>query len=109
MDLATRGPARERLTPREQIASDELERLKASGTLVIDDRRSRPLYFDGRFLAARDLTREQNYVLIRQADLGRAGGAGVVEGLLVRHGPAATSIAIDPGHGVTTSGELVLL
>src|SRR5215218_6561845 len=63
---------------------ERLRRLQESNTLVVDDRRRRPLYFDGRFLAARDLTREQAYFLTRQADLGRAGGAGVVHGLEVR-------------------------
>ena len=99
----TRGPARER------IDQDEVEALRKAGTLVTDDRRRRPLYFDGRFLAARDLTREQNYFLTRQADLGRAGGAGVVAGLLVTAGETASSLRITAGHGVTTAGELVVL
>jgi len=43
-----------------------------NGSLVIDSQRSRPYWFDGRFLAARDLQREQDYFLQRQADLGQA-------------------------------------
>lgn len=94
---------------RERLDRDEFERLRRAGTVILDDRRRRPLYFDGRFLAARDLTREQGYVLSRQADLARAGGAGVVQGLAVRRGATATTIRIGTGHGVTPSGELVVL
>ena len=99
----TRGPAREK------IDRAEADRLRAGGTLAIDDRRTRPLYFDGRFLAARDLTRDQNYFLVRQADLSRAGGTGVVAGLEVGHGSNANSIRISPGHGLTPGGESVVL
>src|SRR5262245_17197940 len=99
----TRGVAREPLDP------DEFERQRRANAVVIDSRRRRPRYFDGRFLAARDLTREQAYFLGRQADLARAGGAGVVQGLAVQRGPTATSIRIGPGHGVTPGGELVVL
>ncbi len=99
----SRGPARERLD------SDEVEKLKATGALIIDDRRRRPLYFDGRFLTAGDLTREQNYFLTRQADLGRAGGYGVVSGLDVVQGQGVNSLRITPGQGITPLGELVVL
>jgi hypothetical protein len=92
---------------REVIDSDERERLLASNTLFVDTRRRRPKYFDGRFLTARDLTRDQNYFLTRQADLGRSLGAGVVNGLMVEGGETATSIRIEPGLGVTPSGEIV--
>ena len=91
---------------REEIDADEMERLRS--TVVIDQRRRRPLYFDGRFLAARDLVREQEYFLARQADLGRAGGAGVVHGLQVRREPPH-ALRISAGHGVTPAGELVAL
>ncbi len=118
----TQGPSRATLaarepgTLRERLDREDLAVLEqgatgstGAGTVVVDDRRRRPLYFDGRFLAARDLTREQNYFLTRQADLGRAGGSGVVHGLLVRPGSSASSIRIEPGHGATPSGELVVL
>ncbi len=94
---------------RERLDSNEFERLRRAGTVIVDDRRRRPLYFDGRFLAARDLTREQAYVLSRQADLARVGGAGVVQGLAVQRGPSATTLRIGTGHGVTPAGELVVL
>lgn len=104
----TKGAARERLTARAQVDHDTLEALRASGALVVDERRRRPLYFDGRFLTARDLTREQQYFLARQADLGRAGGTGVVHGLMVESN-GGTSLTIQPGHGVTAGGETVIL
>jgi hypothetical protein len=98
------GPARERLD------RDEFLRLQASGAAIIDERRRRPLYFDGRFLAARDLTRDQTYFLSRQADLGLVGGAGVVRGLGVSQAPgSSTSLVIGAGHGVTPAGESVIL
>lgn len=96
-----KGPRRETLS---DAAVNKVESLVGR---VRSERRRRPLYFDGRFLAARDLTREQDYVLARQADLGRAGGFGIVEGLLVERSGA--SIRIAPGHGVTPSGEMVAL
>jgi hypothetical protein len=118
----TAGPAREKLSARtrldetelqqarrQRLTLEEFEGLQRTGTLVIDDRRHRPLYFDGRFLAARDLTREQNYFLIRQSDLGRAGGSGIVNGLLAEMGSSDTQLRISAGHGVTPSGELVVL
>jgi hypothetical protein len=105
----TKGPARELVGAREQIDQRELEQLQKSGALIIDERHRRPLYFDGRFLAARDLTREQIYFLTRQADFGRAGGGGVVHGLMVTEGPGASTILITPGHGITPSGESVVL
>ncbi|HEU4451617.1 MAG TPA: hypothetical protein VFR81_01115, partial [Longimicrobium sp.] len=98
---STQGPARQRLK------SEQIRELQ--GSLVVDNRRRRPLFFDGRFLAARDLVREQNYFLTRQADLGRAGGFGVVEGLYVQRGAAPTSLTFTAGHGVTPAGELVVL
>ncbi len=119
----TLGPARKALLARDPdtlaesldhedlIALDRgpLTPTPGSGTIVIDANRRRPLYFDGRFLAARDLTREQEYFLTRQADLNRAGGMGVVAGLGVKPGQTATAIRIEPGHGATPSGALVLI
>jgi hypothetical protein len=88
---------------------------QANGSLVIDSNRTRPLWFDGRFLAARDLQREQDYFLQRQADLGQAAGFGVVHGLQVQT-PAANDLTADAqtlilraGQGTTPAGELVLL
>lgn len=99
--LPPKGPQRDRLSDAVVAKIEpQLPRIK-------DDRRRRPLYFDGRFLAARDLTREQDYFLARQADLGRAGGFGVVAGLVASEQDGR--IAISAGHGVTPSGEMVVL
>lgn len=101
----TIGPDRISLaaTPRETIDDQERKNL-----LVIDGRRARSHYFDGRFLAARDLTREQTYFLTREADLAQAGGAGVIRGLEVSLADAR-SVRIAAGQGTTPAGELVTL
>ena len=65
MDLRT-------ATARPTLAAAEVAALRAAGVLIEDPRRERPRYFDGRFLAARDLIRDQQYILAREADLGRA-------------------------------------
>jgi hypothetical protein len=76
---------------------------------------TRPLWFDGRFLAAHDLSREQHFFLQRQAELGRAGGFGVVHGLLVdqgatiTHPPSAQTIVVHAGVGITPAGSLVMI
>ena len=59
MHNPTKGPARELLAAKDGADRELLERGVREGTVVIDQRRRRPLYFDGRFLAARDLTRER--------------------------------------------------
>lgn len=102
MDLST-APTRERLAPAEVAA------LRRTGVLIEDARRERPRYFDGRFLAARDLIRDQQYILAREADLGRATGSGVAAGLEVARGATGDRLHIAAGHGVTPAGELVLL
>ena len=91
---------------RRRIELDEAVQLDRAGSLIRDDRRRRPFYFDGRFLTARDLTREQDYFLARQADLGRATGSGVINGLFVSFDNSSV-ITIRPGHGITSSGEIV--
>lgn len=96
-------------THREKIAAEDIGRLRRSGVLVEDSRRERPRWFDGRFLAARDLVREQQYFLTREADLGQAAGSGVAEGLAVREGAEPQTLVIGAGHGITPSGELVRL
>ena len=105
------GPARLEL-----VESSQVDTLLKKGALVLDSRRTRALFFDGRFLAALDLNRERDYVLARQADLARAAGVGVVQGLMVSQAVdprskqvQATKIQIDAGHGVTPSGELVTM
>ncbi len=94
---------------RELIPADVAATLRRAGALVEDARRERPRWFDGRFLAARDLVREQEYFLTREADLGRAAGSGVASGLEVTPGSTAQSLRVGAGHGITPSGELVLL
>jgi hypothetical protein len=110
MPLNTIGSNRDQLI---ELAIADRERLISQDVLVGDPRRWRPRWFDGRFLAASDLQGEQNYFLTRQADLGRAGGSGVIDGLMVSEVSDATSgverLRIDPGQGVTDSGELVVL
>lgn len=99
----TQGAARATIKP------DEAKTLRQAGVLVDDPRRERPRYFDGRFLAARDLIRDQQYFLTREADLGRAAGSGVAQGLFVTPGDTKQAIHIAAGHGITPAGELVLL
>src|SRR6185503_17212789 len=70
--------------------------------------RSRPRYFDGRFLAARDLERDQVYFAQRQAEYLRAAGAGVIHGLEVSRVDHAT-VAVEAGAAITLSGQLVVL
>jgi len=106
---AKQGPMREKIPARDESEQAHLQKLVQTNTLVVDDRRRRPLYFDGRFLDASALTREQEYFLTRQSDLGRAGGSGVVFGLDVRVTNDGRSVQIDPGHGVTPTGESVVL
>ena len=94
---------------RELIAPEDVDSLRASGALIEDVRRERPRYFDGRFLAARDLIRDQQYFLAREADLGQASGGGVTVGLRVALGQAADELVVSRGYGVTPAGELTLL
>jgi len=109
MPNSTQGDTRITLTQAGVIAGQN------NGSLVIDSQRSRPYWFDGRFLAARDLQREQDYFLQRQADLGQAAGFSVIHGLWVDT-PSASDTSADPdvviirsGQGLTPAGELVLL
>jgi len=97
------------------LTADELATARANGSLIINSQRTRPYWFDGRFLAARDLAREQDYFLQRQADLAQAAGFEVIHGLQVRTpGPTdptndAETVIISAGHGITPAGELVLI
>src|SRR6188508_383410 len=63
------------------LSTDALQRLLGDSALVLDGLRRRPRYFDGKFLTGADLTRDQDYIRQRQADLARATGTGVVAGL----------------------------
>lgn len=111
MDRDTLFPTRLSVEAATQEAKDALGQQMAEGEIVVTPGRTRPLYFDGRFLTAADLTADQDYVRNRLADLGRAIGAGVVSGLRVQ---AATvnnqaGLQISAGHGFTPAGELVSL
>jgi hypothetical protein len=99
----TQGAARELIDPA------YVTTLRGAGVLVEDPRRERPRYFDGRFLAARDLIRDQQYFLTREADLGRTAGSGVGNGLFVTAGTTPQALIVSAGQGVTPAGELVLL
>jgi hypothetical protein len=92
----------------DHLEAREIERFRQAGTIVANPARRRPRYFDGRFLAAHDLTREQDFFLDRQADLARASGAGVLHGLEVTRADD-TTLSITPGTGVTPAGQLVVL
>jgi hypothetical protein len=101
---STRGAAREK------VDLEEFKALSAKGMLVTDDRRRRPLWFDGRFLDAAALNSEQNYILGRQADIARVAGVGVVNGLAVeRIAKRSRTVEIKAGHGITPAGELVMI
>ena len=108
MALNTLGSNRDQLL---NLAIADRERLIAQQVLVGDSRRWRPRWFDGRFLAASDLQAEQNYFLVRQSDIGRAGGSGIVDGLMVSEvvTTGVERLRIEPGSGVTDTGELIVL
>jgi len=93
------------------LTTDTMRSLLGSSALVLDGMRVRPRYFDGRFLTGTDLTRDQDYVAQRQADLARATGTGVVAGLQVSLVDAVGSrvVRIEAGHGITPAGDLVML
>lgn len=108
MSTDTFESRREKLTfERVGERSDLMQR----NVLIADPQRQRPFWFDGRFLAAADLKREQDYFLLRQSDLGRAAGEGVADGLLVTEGvdsqTRAEILLITAGFGFTDTGELV--
>jgi hypothetical protein len=108
MAESTQAPERQALT------GDQVQDGLRAGTLILDGRRRRPNYFDGRFLTAADLTADQSYVLRRLSDLARSQGEGVSEGLLVLQpdgqesgGESSTRLRVTQGWGLTGSGELV--
>lgn len=90
------------------LPAEDVKTLRAAGALILDDRRRRPNYFDGRFLTAADLTDDQNYVLSRLTDLARTQGRGVSEGLIVEdHASGPGALLVRKGWGLTGAGELV--
>src|SRR5579871_3104370 len=94
------------------IAREGVDDTVQQGPILLDGLRRRPRYFDGRFLTGADLTRDQDYVRQRQADMARAGGVGVIAGLQVSelsNANGSTTIRIAAGLGLTPSGDLVML
>lgn len=106
-DLDTYDPVRGRA--RERIDAEELSDPTERALVMLDRRRRRPRYEDGRFLTARDLTRGQHYTLLRQADLAQLSGHGVVHGLRVETNRRGTRLHIHRGMGVARSGESIRL
>src|SRR5436190_10914423 len=93
------------------ISTQDMQQLLGASALVLDGLRRRPRYFDGKFLTGADLTRDQDYIRQRQSDLARATGTGVVVGLdiSIEGSAGGEVIVITPGHGVTPSGDLVMI
>jgi hypothetical protein len=91
------------------LSHDDMESLLGHSAMVLDGLRRRPRYFDGRFLTGADMTRDQDYIRQRQADLARASGSGVVNGLEVGMvgSPGGEMLTITPGHGITPTGDIV--
>lgn len=90
------------LSPFLHARSDELT------SPYVDTGYTRPRYFDGRFLAARDLERDQHYVAARQAEQLRAAGPGVIHGLEVTRIDHAT-VRVGAGSALTATGRAVVL
>lgn len=106
MAFTTLGSNRDQLL---KLTADDRDQLIKQHVLFGDARRWRPRWFDGRFLAASDLQAEQNYFLIREADLGRAAGSGIIQGLMVAEEPETEQLRIEAGSGVTDRGELIVV
>ena len=98
---------------REEILEDDAMRLQSEGSLAMDPERALPLWFDGRYLTARDLNREQYYFLARQSAIGKAVGRGVIEGLEVsvdgQNSFAGTRLTINAGQGIAFDGAHIIL
>lgn len=103
--------AKLRETDRSVLAREEVEDQVEQSPLILDGFRRRPRYFDGRFLTGADLTRDQDYVRQRQADMARAAGTGVISGLRVsnRTLTRGQTLSISAGVGLTPSGDVVML
>jgi hypothetical protein len=67
---------------------------------------SRPHYFDGQLLTAKDFEAEQIYHLDKQRFRNRhVHGTGIVSGLRVRVGPDRSSIMVTPGYAIDAQGR----
>ncbi|HVI03054.1 MAG TPA: hypothetical protein VM869_30370 [Enhygromyxa sp.] len=98
-----RGPARE------LIDAQELADAEDRAAVILDRRRRRARYREDHFLTARDLTRGQQYTLLRQADLAQLSGGGIVHGLELHTDAKGTQLRIDPGLGIARTGESMAL
>jgi hypothetical protein len=80
---------------------------------ILDPRVRSPNYFSGRLLAASDLAAERDAHLARQRMLGRAIGAGIVEGLWVAPAASATAerpaVTVSKGFAIDLDGQLLSL
>jgi hypothetical protein len=80
---------------------------------ILDRRVQSPSYFSGRLLAASDLAAERDAHLARQRMLGRAIGAGIVEGLWVAPAPTGTAegpaVTVSKGVAIDLDGQLLSL
>jgi len=80
------------------------------GAVLVDQTRERTSWAEGMFVTSAHFNRDQSYVVARQSDLGRAIGAGVVEGLDVSLAPDdPTSVIVEPGLGIGGGGESIVL
>ena len=67
-------------------------------------------FFDGKFITAKDLIKEQQYIIEKNKLHNRMLGHGVVYGLKVKKAyPLNTKIIIEPGHGVDCYGNDIVL
>ena len=67
---------------------------------------SRINFFDGRLITAHDLRTEQDYFRTRMRRVNRhVHGFGIATGLSVKLDPSRNDILIEPGFGITPSGE----
>lgn len=95
---------------RENISAAELQQSLDQGNLILDDRRRRPLWFDGRFLDAQALNQQQDYYISKHQDVAQLLGSGVISGLMVTEdATAARTLLISEGRGVTPAGKLVVI
>src|SRR4051794_30416592 len=82
-----------------------------SGRVVFSSPEAGPLtrlnYFDGKFLQAEDLEREQRYHRVHVELSNRAGGAGIVHGLTASL--EGDAVHVTPGLAIDPLGRVLLL
>lgn len=91
---------------RTRIAPDQLP----EGSVLVDQLRERTAWYEGLFVTATHFNRDQSYLLTRQADLSRAIGKGVIEGLDVTvAGDDPSALIVEAGFGIGGGGESIVL